>query len=445
MNIVIAGAGQVGRHAAEVLVADRHDVTVIDRDAAALKALGDLLDVRTLRGHAAAASTLREAGVAGCDLIIAATDSDETNLLCATVAKGIGAGKSIARVHHSSFYDRRHYDYAEQLNIDRLVCPELITAVQIAGCLRSPGAMAVEHFARERIEMQQLAVTDGAPAVGVPLAKLALPKGTRLATVDRGDTSFIPDGQTVLAPGDVITLIGETRAFAKVSQMFQFGSVKRQAVVIVGGSPIGVWLARALRSHRFSVRLFERNRARAEELADKLPHITVIQDDPTDPSVFAEEKLHSVDAFVAVTNDDEDNLLAVMLARSQSQAMTIAVLQSANYLSILERIGVDRAYSPQVLASKEILRLASAGPIQSLATLACSTVDIYEIRPTPTAAALGIPLAKLKLPENTTIAAVQHNSDVRVPGAADTIKPGDTIIVIAPHGAESQLRKTFLK
>ena len=445
MNIVIAGAGEVGRHAAEILAADGQDVTVIDLDKAALEQIGDLLDVKTLRGGAADAATLREAGVADADLVIAATDGDETNLLCAAAAKFLGAKKSIARVHHGAYYSRKHLDYAARLGIDRLVCPEFITAVEIAGSLRNPGAMAVEHFAREELEMQQIAVTEGADAIGVPLRDLKLPRGTRLGTVSRDGIASIPDSQTTLLPGDIITLVGETRTFEQASKLFQAGKIKRRHIVIMGGSAIGVWIARALRGRAFSVRLFERNRARAEVLADKLPHITVIQADPTDPAVFTEEGLESADAFVAATNDDEHNLLASMLFKSNSKARTIAVLQRATYIKMLERIGLDQACSPRILASKEILRIARAGRIQSIATLAESTAYVYEVRPVQASPALGIPLSQVKLPAQCTIAAILRDGKVTVPGGDDAIKAGDSLVVIAPHGAESKLKKIFLK
>ncbi len=444
MNIVIGGAGEVGRHAAQVLVNDGHNVTLIDLDPAALAGVGDLLDVRTLRGHASDASALREAAVADCDLMIAATDSDEINLLSASAAKGLGAAKSIARVHHTAFYDTTNLDYARHLGVDRLVCPEYLTSMEIAGSLRNPGVMAVEHFARGQIEMQQVAVTEGARAAGVPLSRLQLPGGTRLGAVLRNGKAEIPDGQTVIQAGDVVTLIGETRSFAQATELFQSGQIKRRAIVLMGGSAIGVWVARALRGPRFSVRLFERNRKRAETIANKLPHITVIQADPTDLTVFSEEKLEAADAFVAVTNDDEHNLLAAMLVKSLSKARTGAVIQRSTYLHMLERIGLDLPYSPRSIATKEILRLADAGPVQSIATLAESTADVYEIRPKESSAILGIPLSKLKLPQHCTIAAIQRESSVRVPGASDTIKPGDTIIAIAPHHNEAKLRKTFL-
>jgi trk system potassium uptake protein TrkA len=418
---------------------------MLDVDPGAIESIGDALDVRTYRGHASDAAALREAGAADCDLLIAATNSDETNLLCASIGKGLGAAKSIARVHHSAFYDRRHIDYARHLYVDRLVCPEYITAVEIAGSLRNPGALAIEHFARGQLEMQQIVVTEGAPVVGVPLRNVRLPKGTRLGTVARNGTASVPDGQTVLEAHDVITLIGETRVFAKASEMFQSGQIKRRHIAIMGGSAISVWLARALPSPQFSVRLFERNRARAESLADKLGHITVIQADPTDLTVFAEEKLDSVDAFVAGTNDDEHNLLASMLVKSRCKARTVAVIQRSTYLHLLENIGLDMAYSPRVVASKEILRLAYAGPIQSIASLDEAAANVYEIRPQRSSAVLGVPLAKLSLPTGCAIAAIQRGDDVSVPGGSDTISPGDVIIAIAPADSESRLRKTFLK
>ncbi|MHC4107771.1 MAG: NAD-binding protein, partial [Planctomycetota bacterium] len=181
MNITICGAGQVGSKAAEALGAAGNDITVIDRDGARLRAVADSLDIATYCGNCAQADVLRETGIASADLLVAATDLDEVNLLTATIAKKLGAAKTIARVHHGPFFEQRGLNYEQDLSIDRLICPEYSTALAIASTLRNPGALAIENFARGAIEMQQFPVSKDAPAIGKPLAQLGLPSGSRLA------------------------------------------------------------------------------------------------------------------------------------------------------------------------------------------------------------------------------------------------------------------------
>ena len=209
MNIVICGSGEVGRHSAEVLAEARHNVTVIDQDQHKLDELDDVLDVRNLTGNGTQADVLLEAGCANADLFIAATNVDEINLLAASVAKGVGASKCIARVHHSAFYEQRGLQYTRHFGIDHLVCPEASTAMAIASTLRSPGAIAVEQFARGKIEMQQLPVSDDSKAIGIPLKQLRLPGPALLAAIDRVGEAFIPDANTEIHGGDVVTLIGD--------------------------------------------------------------------------------------------------------------------------------------------------------------------------------------------------------------------------------------------
>ena len=228
MNILIAGAGEVGRHAAEMLGADGHNIVLIDTSATKLQGLEDRLDLRTLRGNCAHAEVLAEAGAAKCDLLVAATNVDEVNLLSAAVGKGLGAKKCAARVHHSAYADQGGLDYAAHLGIDQLICPEYLTSLAIARSLRNPGALAVEEFARGAIEMQEMPVEDEAPAVRTALLELKLPPGVRLAQIRRSGESFIPKATTVVQQGDIVTLIGEQAAFEQGRKAFTSGKSKRK-------------------------------------------------------------------------------------------------------------------------------------------------------------------------------------------------------------------------
>lgn len=443
MNVIIAGAGEVGRHAAEVLGGAGHNVTVIDLSPTVLRSLEDTADLRSLRGNCAQADVILEAGGEHCDLFIAATDGDELNVLSAAVAKAVGAAKCIARVHHSAYFTARGLDYARHFNIDRLICPEHLTARAIARMLRNPGAMAVEDFARGRIEMQQLVVEPGAPAAGVPLTELKLPRGVRLAVIERGAEAFVPDARSAATEGDIVYVFGETAVIEQARRQFQLGKTRRTHVVIMGGTPVGVWLCRAMRSRSFSIRLFETDAQRAEDLARKLDHVTVVRADPTDRAVFDEEQIGSADAFVALTADDEHNILGAAQAKSLGTKRVIAVVQRPAYMHLLEHVGIDRAFSPRWVAAKEIQRLIEDRPVQVLASFAEGTADVYEVRPTVTGQATGQALKSIRMPAHAIIAAIQRGEKVKVPGANDTVLADDTLVVIGPHGADKEIRKLF--
>lgn len=443
MNLIIGGAGAVGRHLAEVLTTAGHNITVIDLEASKLLLLGDELDVRTLRGNCAHADVLREAGGADCDMFVAATNQDEVNLLAAANAKGIGAKRCVARVHHSAFFDNRGLDYLQYYHIDSLICPEYATAVAIARTLRHPGALAVEDFASGTIEMQQIKVGDDAPALGIALADLTLPKGVRVATVTRRDHSFLADATTEINSGDIVTLIGEKSQLEAARRLLQTSKIKKKHVVVMGSTSMGVWLCRALRQRHFAVRLFLEGRARAEELAIKLPHVTVIEADPTEPSVFAEEHLAESDAFVALTEDDEQNILAAAQAKSLGTKLAIAVTQRSTYHRLLEHVGIDRAFSPRIVAAREIQLLLEEGPIRVLATLVEGTASVYEIR-VGAGPAAGTALKDITFPGPCLIAAVQRGDKVFVPGANDKIERDDCVLAIGRRDMEKKLAQIFV-
>jgi len=444
MNIIICGAGEVGRHSAEVLGAEGAAITIIDRDATKLAAIEDVLDVQTLRGDVVHADVLLEAGVAGADVVIAATDVDEINLLAASLATGLGAGRSIARVHHSAYYRGRHFDYAQHLGIDHLVCPDYATAQEIAQTVRNPAALAVERLARGRVEVQQFAVSGDARAVDRSLPELGLPGASRLAAVERDGVAFVPDFTTVIRKGDVVTLVGEVGCFEKARRRFVTEAPKRQRIMVMGGSPLAVWLCRALRGSAFSIRVYESDPARGKELADKLDWVTVVRVDPMDSDTLTLERIDQADAFIAVTDEDERNILAAARAKSLGAAKAMAVVQRSTYLHVLRDVGIDRAFSPRILAVNQIRRLLDESPMRSLATLAEGSIHVYEVLiPQGARKAIAVPLKRLGLPARTLIAAIQRGEQVWVPGADDAMEAGDRVVVIAPREACKGLISLF--
>lgn len=444
MNIIIAGAGEAGSHAAEVLSSDGHNVTVIDVSAERLQALNERLDLRTLVGHCAHLEVLRAAGADRCDLMIAATDADELNLLAAFLAKAIGAKKTFVRVHHTANFSLRRTAFADRLGIDELICPEHLTSLAIAEAIRNPGSIALEEFGRGKLLMQRFPVTSGAAATGKKLSEVVLPASTRVATVEHGEDVAIADATTTVTEGDFVTLIGETKAFESARNVFNKGKEKRHHVAVMGETSTAVWLCRALKARVFSVRLFVQSHERAEELSGKLPFVTIIEADPTDETIFADEHIDKVNEFVAVTNDDEDNILACAHAKALGVPRAIAVVQRAKYLHLFEHVGIDQAFSPRAVAVKAIQNLIGVGPIRSLATFANDIAEVFEIRPSNRAKVLGHELRNIKLPPQAMIAAIRRQEDVYVPGADDQIARGDTILAIGPRGSAGDLRKLFI-
>ncbi len=443
MDVVICGAGEVGRHAAEVLAANGSNITIIDESPVKLAAIDQVMDVRLLEGNGADASVLRQASVDKADLFIAATNVDEVNLLAASAAKGVGAQTCIARVHHAAYFDSKALDYARLLKIDHLVCPEYETAREITTVIRSPGATAVENFASGRIEMHSLPVEANAKAVGKTLKDLSL-DGARIAAVSRAGSAFLPVGDTTIAAADVVTVIGESKGFDKVRKLFGSQHAGRRKVIIMGGSSQSVWLCREMRGKPISVRLFVARPDRAQELSEKLDWVTVLNVDVIQTDALQQERIDQADAFIASADDEETNILAAARAKTMGVKKAICVLQRGTYLHLLEHIGVDHSFSPRKSAVEEILRLLEPGPLRGLATMADGLAEVFEVRVTKAAKkVVGIELSHLKLPAQCLVAAIQREGDVFVPGGASELKYGDTAIIIGPQEHATQLREQF--
>ncbi len=441
MNIIICGAGEVGTHAAEVLSGRGHRITIIDNDDARLRAIGESLDVATFAGNCAQAETLRDASVPGCDLLIAATSDDPINLLCASIGKALGAGRVVARVHRGTYFEQRGLNYQKHFGIDTMICPEFSTATAIARTMRNPAAVTIEHFSRGKVEMQEFTVDANASAVGRPLAEMHLPAGTRIGAVAREKTIFIPDADTRLAPGDSMVLVGNADVFEKTRTLFHAEAAARKKVVIMGGPIMAVWLCRILKDRDWSIRLFEKDREKALELAERLDWVTVLNADPTEREVFQEEHIGEADVFIALVDDDEDNIIGCVLAKSQGVDRVIAVVQRSNYLDLLSHIGVDHPFSPRVVAAREIEQLIDDAPVRVLTSLFAGAIDAYRVRVSPDAAVLGKSLRELKISPDFVIAAIRRGENVWVPGADDSIQKDDIVLVIGRHGMEKPLKQ----
>lgn len=442
LNVVICGAGEVGGHAAEVLAQEGHAVTVIDMCDERLRKVADELDVRTLEGNAASSTVLREAGAAQADIVVGATDSDEVNLVAASVGRGIGAKKSIARLHHRAFF-AKDLNYRKHFGIDRLICPEYSTAGAIARVLRNPVALAIEHFAEGRIQMLEFAVSEAAPALDVPLKEIRMPPHTRVATVLRGSEVLIPDANTRLNRDDRIVLVSNSDTFEEARKLFRLERPKQRKVVLMGGTPMAVWLCRALRKQAWSIRLFETDPGRAEELAEKLDWVTVLKANPLDKGVFAEEQLALADVFVTLLDKDEENIVGAVFAKAGGAAQTIAVVQRSHYLDLLYHIGVDRSFSSGTVAANEILRLLDDNPLRKLASLA-GDIEALEATVGSKAEVAGHTLRQIVLPPQWSVGAIRREEDVWVPGAEDVFKPGDTLLLIGRSGQHKELQRLLI-
>jgi trk system potassium uptake protein TrkA len=372
------------------------------------------------------------------------TGSDEVNLVAASLAKAMGARRTVARVYAPVFRDLSTFDYQRHFKIDRLLSLEHLSAMELARGIRHPGSIAVENFARGELEMQQWEVTENAAGVGVPLKDLELPQGVRIGSIARGDTISIAGALDRVAVGDQITLIGSRDDIDNVKSLFKLHPPQKQGVVIAGGGETGYHLARALEGQRFAVVLMEADHERCEYLASHLKHATVVNADIKRRANLEEERVGSADVFAACTGDDEDNIMACVEARELGAKTILSIVGRPDYANVVGKLGIDGAVSPREVVAKQVLGFLNTGPIMARAPLSVGgKIDVLEIDVLKGAEATEHVLANLALPPQCLIAAVIRENFVRVPGADDRLAPGDTVIALVERGAIESTLKVF--
>ncbi|HID22232.1 MAG TPA: Trk system potassium transporter TrkA, partial [Planctomycetaceae bacterium] len=370
MNIIVVGAGTVGQSVAQTLVEERHDVTLIDIDETHLHKVEEQLDVQTIAGSGASAPVLFQAGVSEAGLAIAVTNHDEVNLIAASVAKEMGAKKSVARVHASDYRDPSTFDYGRHFRIDRIMNLEELTAFELAKFIRNPGSVAVETLARGQVEMPLLRVADGGPAVGKTLRQLELPRSVRVGALLRGGRFLVPSADhPTFQAGDIVALAGMRKDLDQIRDLFIEHETARVRVVIAGGGRVGTELANVLRGSRYVVRIIERDRELCEALAASYPHATVVCGDMTSRAFLEEERISQADVFVAATGEDEDNIMSAVEAKELGVPKTMVVIRRPDYANVVSKLGIDVAVSPRAAMAAEVSSLATAGVVNRVIPL----------------------------------------------------------------------------
>jgi trk system potassium uptake protein TrkA len=444
MRIVILGAGTVGTSIAELLCqTSKHSITIVDQDAEKTRLLNQELDVRAVTGSASESTTLFQADVIGSDVCLAVTGVDEINLVAASLAKAMGANRSIARVFDPVFRDRSTFDYQRHFRIDRLLSLEHLAAMEFAQRIRNPGSLAVETLARGELEVQEWRVQPGTPAAGTALKDLELPSGVRVGSIVRKRQTWIAGADDVLQEGDRVTIIGRRGAIDDVRSLFQKSQVEKKYVVIAGGGETGYHLARLLEGYRFSVKVIDVESERAEFLANNLKSATVVKANATRRSVLEEERVGAADVFVACMGDDEENIMASVEARELGTKSVMAIVHRPDYANVVGKLGIDLAVSPREVMAKQVMGLLNTGPLISRSNLTDSTVSVLEVDVRDGAPVTDHVLANLKLPPRCLLAAIIREDFVSVPGGDDRLKAGDVVIALVDESSADQLITLF--
>lgn len=442
MNVVILGAGTVGTSIAELLCANQQNVSLVDSSRDALETAEEHLDVRTVCGSACDAITLFQAGVQSADLCLCVTNSDEVNLVGASLAKSMGAARSVARIFNPSYRDLSTLDYRRHFGIDRLLSLEHLTALELGKGIRSRRLFTVETFARGEVEVQEVEVEEDSKAVGVPLKDLKIPRGVRIGLLSNGSSTIIPGAEDVVKAQDHVTLIGTQTDSEDVKKLFEQKLPPRLNVIIAGGGAIGYHLARLLEKGRFNVVLMEADEQRCEYLAHNLDETTVLRADATRLSEMKEARVGKADVFVAATGHDEDNIVCGVEARELGSERILSVVRRPDYANVLEKLGIDIAVSPRDVMARQVLGMVEAGPILVRTTIAGGDAEVWEVEVSNGAPITAAPLKKLVL-DRSLIAAIEREDFVHVPGAEDQLRPGDTAVVLVQKESTAETLRLF--
>ena len=441
MKIIIAGAGKIGSSVAAILAEEGHDITIIDHDAETVQALSNNLDVICVEGSATNPETLREAGAGDADLLMAATQYDEANMICGISARKLGTRHVIARVRDPEYLHQREF-LREALGLSVIVNPEYECAKEISRILRFPGAVRVDAFSKGSVEIVEHKVPKGGRLDGVPLRELPKRFGAKVlvGVVERGGDALIPNGNFVLQAGDRLSITGSSRELRRF--FVAIGEYKKpvRRVMIMGGGRISVYLTRMLQESGISVTVVERDRERCDELCDLIPEAHVVCGDATRSEVLQEDGLASADAFVALSGDDGDNIITALYARSCQLDKIVVKVNRETFAEILENAGLDSIVAPKEIVSQQLARYVRAmsnsqgSSMETLYRLVDGKVEALEFKVSPDAACINVPLKDLKLRPNILISAIIRGSRSIIPDGSTCILPGDHAVIVTAAG-----------
>ena len=443
MNIIIVGGGKVGTEIIAALCSEGHNISLIDIDPDVVERITSEFDILGVVGTGVTIKTLEAAGVDNSDLLIATTNMDEINILSCVIAKRLGVKGAIARVRDPEINSQVWF-MRDSLGISMMVNPEYMAAREISRMLRIPSATHVESFAKGRVDMVELPLPEGSPLAGVALKDMHQKMGgTRVlvcAVQREGEEKvIIPSGDFVLQEGDRIYFSAN---HDQISSFFkQIGVLKNKVrdVIIVGGGRVSFYLAQALVESGMGVKIIEKDHKRCTALAEKLPKVQIIEGDGADQEFLIEEGIEDTDAFITLTDIDEDNIIMSMYAKMIGCPKTILKVNSANLRKMSFSAGLESCVSPKDLTADVILSYVRAleetagGVIRSMYKLVDGQIEAIEFWAKEDGKVIGVPLAKLQLKKDLLIAGIFRNGKIMFPGGKDSIQPEDVVIVVTTN------------
>lgn len=450
MKIIIIGLGAIGRTILKSLSTEGHTITIIDENKDKIENLIEKYDVFGVVGNGACMDIQNEAKMKEADVAIAMTNSDELNVFACLVAKKVGVKNTIARVRNPA-YRNQILEMKNELGISMIVNPEKATADEIYNLINLPSIAQVDHFAKGRVLLVEIVAEKGCLLIGESLISLGKKLNSKvlICAVQRGGSVIIPTGHFVIEMGDRIHFTSDARSLREFLTEINLVKLPLKNIMIVGGNKTSYYLANELSKKKYTVKLIEENTALADELAEKLPKVTVIQGNGTGHDLLIEEGIEAMDSFVALTNIDEENMVVSMFANKMNVRKTITQIKSDDLYGLLGELGINNIVSPRDIVANIVtgyiraLANTRGSNVLTVSKLVNNQVEALEFYAKKQEKIHDKPLKELKIKRNCLIACIIRKSEIIIPNGNDCIKLGDNVIVVTTHKNFDDLTDIF--
>lgn len=451
MKVIVCGAGQVGSNIARYLAAAGNDVTVIDQRPDLVRQIGERLDIQAITGFASHPDVLEQAGAADADLLVAVTYADEVNMIACQVAHSLfNVPTKIARVRHQSYLQGRWQDLfrRDHLPIDVIISPEVEVAHAIARRLEVPGALDVIPFAEDRVRLIAVRCSAECPILDTPLRQLTYlfpDLHVVCVGISRGESFFVPGGDDQLLAGDEVHFVVETSHVKRAMPIFGHEERLSERIVIAGGGNIGLFLATDLEARlpHVGLKLIEAREERAQIIVDQLRRTVVLLGDARDRGILEEANVRAAEAIVTVTDDDEVNIMAALLAKRMGCERALALVNHNAYVPLLGSLGIDVAINPRETTVSSVLQHVRRGRIKAVHSVRDGEAEVYEAEALETSPLVGQPLREVRLPGGMVVGMVIRGDEVIVPRGGTVIRTGDRVVLAARAALAKRVEKLF--
>ena len=451
MKVIVCGAGQVGFNIARQLSTENNDVIIVDQSEALVRKVTDLLDVAGVTGYASRPDVLGEAGARDADMLIAVTYSDEVNMVACQVAHTVfSIPRKIARIRAQSYLEPQWSDMFQRdhMPIDVIISPEVEVARSVLRRLSAPGAFESTPFLDGKVRMVGTRLTGECPLLHTPLRQLTqlFPDvAAKVVAFERNGKLYTPSGDDQLLEDDNVFIIAREDHVGRTMHLFGHQEEVARRIIIAGGGNVGLNVALALekQERRIKAKLIERDRTRAEYVAERLDRTIVLNGDVLDAALLAEANVAEAEMIIALTDDDKANLLAGVLAKEEGAASAMALINNQNLMRLVSPLGLDAFINPRATTVSSILRHVRRGRIRALHSVRDGAAEVIEAQVLATSQLTGAPLVSINLPPGVMVGAILSNGEIKVPDGRDVLRDGDSVVIFALKSAVQEGEKMF--